>query len=271
MPTFSIVIPSYNQAQYLEASIRSVLDQDYPDCEVILMDGGSNDGSKQIIERYADRFAYWQSHSDGGQTTAIFDGFRRSTGELLTWLNSDDILLPGALRRHAEAFQRHPTADVFYGDHIEIDVIGQTVEEYKHPPYFSWLAWLTSPYIAQPGTLFTRRIWDQVGGADVNMQCAFDYELWYRFMAANAKFIHVHGFVAGFRRHSDSKGHTWLQQYKREHELLEERYGVRRGGPFARKLGRALLVGIQSLSGAYLHTLSYRLRTFRRLTAYQVP
>lgn len=266
----SVVIPSYNQAQYLEASIRSVLDQDYPDCEVILMDGGSNDGSRQIIERYADKFTYWQSQPDGGQTAAIVAGFRRGKAELLTWLNSDDILLPGALHRHAEAFQRHPSADAFYGDHIEIDASGRTIEEFKHPPYFNRLAWLTSPYFAQPGTLFTRRIWEQVGGVDVNMQCAFDRDLWYRFMAADAKFIHVEGFVAGFRRHSESKGHTWLQQYAQEHNLLEDRYAVRRGHPLARKLGRVLLVGMQSLSGAYLHTLSYRLRHFGRLTSYRV-
>lgn len=271
MTMISVVIPSFNQAQYLEASIRSVLDQDYPDFEVILMDGGSSDGSKPIIERYTDKFTYWQSQPDGGQTAAIVDGFSHAKGKLLTWLNSDDILLPNALRRHAEAFQRHPVADVFYGDHIEIDTAGQTVEEYKHPPYFNWLAWLTSPYIAQPGTLFTKRIWDKVGGADVGMQCAFDYELWYRFMAANAKFIHVNSFVAGFRRHAESKGHTWLQQYRREHELLEERYGMCRGGPLARKLGRALLMIMQSLSGAYLHTLSYRLRTFNRVAPYRTP
>ena len=269
MPTISVVIPSYNQVQYLEASIRSVLDQDYPNCEVILMDGGSNDGSKQIIERYADKFTYWQSQPDGGQTAAIIDGFTHGRGELLTWLNSDDILLAGALRRHAEAFQRHLTADVFYGDHTDIDVTGQTVEQYKPPPYFNWLAWLTGPYIAQPGTLFTRRIWDKVGGADASMQCAFDYDLWYRFMAADAKFIHVGGYMSGFRRHSESKGYTWLQQFERERKLLEERYAVRRGRPLARKLGRALLIGMQSLSGAYFHTLSFRLRNFHRLTLYR--
>src|ERR1043166_2179963 len=111
----SVVTPSYNQAKYLETTLRSVLEQDYPHLEHIVMDGGSTDGSQEILERYSSRLAYWRSAKDGGQADAIAEGFKHATGDIFCWLNSDDVFLPGALRAVAEFFTAHPDAETVCG------------------------------------------------------------------------------------------------------------------------------------------------------------
>jgi glycosyltransferase involved in cell wall biosynthesis len=269
LPKIAVVVPSYNQVAYLDDCLTSIYGQDYPELEIIVMDGGSSDGSVKVIEKYAGKLTYWQSQPDGGQTQAIVAGFKRSTANYLTWLNSDDVLLPGALRRHAGAFQSCPDADVFYGDHVVMDAAGVVVERYKHPCYYYKLAWLTMPYIAQPGTVFTRRIWERVGGVDTSMQCAFDYDLWFRFMKANVRFVHVGGFVSGFRRHPKSKGMTWTERYARELEMIRERYRDYWGTPLKRRFARLLLMVIQSLSGAYFYTLVFRMIHHHRLAVFK--
>src|SRR3989339_415746 len=107
-PRITVVMPSFNQARYIEESIQSVLDQMYPNLEFIILDGGSTDGSQEIIERYADRLTYWHSQPDKGQTDALIMGFDRSTGDLIGWVNSDDVLLPGCLHTIADAFVARP-------------------------------------------------------------------------------------------------------------------------------------------------------------------
>ncbi len=125
LPRFSIVVPSFNQAPYLEQALRSILAQGYPDLEVIVMDGGSGDGSADIIRRYAPRLAYWQSQPDGGQAAALKAGFERSTGAVLGWLNSDDVYLPGALDEVAQWFLGHPGHAAVSGGGYFIDTEGR--------------------------------------------------------------------------------------------------------------------------------------------------
>lgn len=265
----SVVVPSYNQVAYLEQCLTSLVMQNCPNLEIVVMDGGSTDGSVAIIKQYEKHLHYWQSQPDGGQTQAITDGFQHTSGDYLTWLNSDDILLPESIKFHHRTILNSPEADVFYGNHVVIDSNDAVVERYRHPTYFRRLAWLTSPYIAQPGTVFTRRIWEQVGGADVEMHCAFDYDLWYRFMLAEAQFVHVGGFVSGFRRHPETKGATWLQKYAEEHAIIRQRYQYKMGNVFTRRLARYLLVLMQFFSGAYIETLSFRIFKQGRISAYQ--
>ena len=120
-PTISIITPSFNQARFLPRTIESVLTQDYPNMEYILMDGGSTDGSLEIIRNYADRLSYWESKPDRGQTDAINKGFARATGKYLAWLNSDDVYKPGAISEAVDFLENHPEAAMVYGDCTFID------------------------------------------------------------------------------------------------------------------------------------------------------
>ncbi len=124
LPRVSIVTPSFNQAAFLEETIQSVLSQDYPNLEYIIIDGGSTDGSVEIIKKYADKLAYWVSEKDTGQADAINKGLIRVTGEIVAWLNSDDIYLPGTIRAAVEALQAHPDCGLVYGDVLSVDAKG---------------------------------------------------------------------------------------------------------------------------------------------------
>ncbi|HEX2730710.1 MAG TPA: glycosyltransferase family 2 protein [Polyangiaceae bacterium] len=269
LPTLSLVVPSFNQAPYLRACFDSILSQEYPALELIVMDGGSTDGSKALIEKYSGHFAHWQSERDGGQGNAINAGFARASGTLFTWLNSDDTLLPGALWQVVESWCNDPGQDVLYGDHVDIDATGRIVDRYYHPRFHNRLAWWTVPYIAQQGTVFTRALWEAVGGIDAKLHCMLDYDLWFRFMKHGARFGHVGRALGGFRRHSESKGGSWHETYARERAQVAEHYKAEFGSPLTRKLARGAFVCWQAANGNYARTLSFRLTTQRRLRRYQ--
>jgi len=124
----SIITPSYNQSAYLEQAIQSVLGQDYTPLEYIVVDGGSADGSAEIIQRYASRLAWWVSERDAGQADAINKGLRRASGEIVAWLNSDDLYQPGAIAQAVAALRDHPEAGLAFGDAITIDARGRTID-----------------------------------------------------------------------------------------------------------------------------------------------
>ncbi len=128
----SVVTPSYNQGKYLEATVLSVLRQDYPNIEYRVLDGGSTDGSVDILKKYGSRLAYWCSQKDGGQAQAIANGFAQSTGDILCWLNSDDLFLPGALSAVAECFSAHPEIETVSGGAYVIDSQGRPIRRFGH-------------------------------------------------------------------------------------------------------------------------------------------
>ena len=204
LPKVSIVTPSFNQALFLEQTLRSVLEQDYPNLEYIVIDGGSRDGSLEIIHKYADRLAYWQSQPDQGQTDAINQGFTRASGEILAWLNSDDLLLPGAVNAAARALQAHPEAAMVYGDALLINAEGKTIG--KFPAAQTDYRKLRRGYvhIPQQASFFRADLWRQVAPLDVSFYFAMDYDLWVR-LAALAPLVYVPQLWAAFRLHGAGK------------------------------------------------------------------
>jgi len=200
----SIVTPSFNQARYLEETMRSVLEQDYPHIEYIVVDGGSTDGSVDIIRRYADRLAWWVSEPDRGQTDAINKGFAHAHGEILAWLNSDDTYEPGAVREAVAYLQAHPEVGMVYGDANYIDEEGRVIGRF--PAAQTDYRRLRRGYvhIPQQASFFRAALWRKVGPLDPTFYFAMDYDLWVR-LAREAPLHYVPRVWANFRLHSDAK------------------------------------------------------------------
>lgn len=204
MPLVSIVTPSYNQARFLETTIRSVLEQDYPNLEYIIVDGGSTDGSREIIERYADRLAWWVSERDQGQTDAINKGFARARGEVLAWLNSDDTYQPQAISQAVAFLQANPAVGMVYGDANLIDESGRVIG--KFPARQTSYRQLRRGYvhIPQQAAFFRASLWRQVGPLDPTFYFAMDYDLWVR-LARLAPVQYEPRLWANFRLHDTGK------------------------------------------------------------------
>jgi glycosyltransferase involved in cell wall biosynthesis len=204
-PVVSIITPSYNQAGYLEETIRSVLGQTYPNIEYILIDGGSTDGSLDVIKKYAGKLAYWESIKDKGQTDAINKGFARATGGIIAWLNSDDTLEPQAVAEAVAFLKDHPEVGLVYGDANYIDEKGRVIGRF--PAAQTDLPKLRRGYvhIPQQASFFRKSLWDQVGPLDDSFFFAMDYDLWTR-LAAVSELRYLPGRVwANFRLHADAK------------------------------------------------------------------
>jgi hypothetical protein len=222
-PRISIVTPSFNQAPYLEATITSVLDQNYPALEYILVDGGSSDGSVEIIRKYERHLSYWVSEQDNGQADAINKGMAHATGELCGYLNSDDIYLPCALTKVAEAYRRDPDADLFHGDCRLMDKDGRTIGRKRASiTTFAelvdvWGVWWCERNFVQPEVFWTRRIAERVGPfCDLFM--VMDYEYWTRILRMGAKVHSIPEEIAAFRFTPTQKSN---QRERSTNELLQ--------------------------------------------------
>ena len=200
----SVITPSFNQAAYIEETILSVLNQDYPQVEYIIVDGGSTDVSREIIERYADRLAWWVSERDRGQTDAINKGFAHAKGEILAWLNSDDTYLPGAIAEAAAFLEANPQAGMVYGDANLVDQQGTLLG--KFPARQTDYRRLRRGYvhIPQQAAFFRASLWRQVGPLDPSFYFAMDYDLWVR-LARLAPLCYHPRTWANFRLHSAGK------------------------------------------------------------------
>lgn len=217
-PLVSIVTPSFNQAAYLDDTIRSVLAQDYPHIEYIVMDGGSTDGSVEIIRRHADRLAKWRSAPDKGQAQAIRSGFQLATGEILAWLNSDDLYLTGTVTAAVAALGSDPHAGLVYADGLMVDGENRLLDRHYYRQ-FTWRELLYFSVILQPTVFIRRSAYERVGGLGNSYDLIFDHELWIR-VAQHFPIAHQPQFWAVERTHPEAKTVAMAEQFAAEAERL---------------------------------------------------
>lgn len=207
MPKITIVTPSYNQGSYLERTIRSVLEQGYPELEYIIIDGGSTDGSVEIIKKYQQHLSFWVSEPDHGQSNALNKGFAKATGDLLGWLNSDDYLLPGALQSVASLSVSEPNAALFVGGGLFVDTQGREIGR-KLPAqdlsFESLLTWLDDFHFIQPSCFFSRKAWQACGPLDEKIHMAMDLDLWLKF-GRSFRFARTDVLLSCARLHDSAK------------------------------------------------------------------
>ena len=182
-PRVSVVTPSFEQAEFLEATLRSVLGQGYPNLEYIVVDGGSTDGSPDLIRRYEPWLAYWVTEPDRGQSEALNKGFRRATGDIFAWLNSDDLYLPAAILRAVQALQANPEAGIVCGGYRQIDRAGRLVADVPAVTTLS-LADLLRFHLPQPSMFFRREVWERAGPLDPALHYSMDWDLTLRAAAS---------------------------------------------------------------------------------------
>jgi len=224
-PTISIVTPSLQHGRFLEWTLRSVLLQEYPKLEYVVMDGGSTDETAEILARYSARLAHVESAKDGGQADAVARGFQHTTGEIMAYLNSDDVLAPGALEFVARFFDENPSVDAVYSHRAFMREDGVVDEYWILPPHSNALMkrW---DYIPQETCFWRRRIYDGVGGIDPSFQFALDYDLFVRFME-RGRMQRVNRFLGAFRRHAaaktamlvEGKVHLEVERVRKEHRI----------------------------------------------------
>lgn len=248
LPKITIVTPSYNQATFLESTILSVLRQEYPDCEYIIMDGGSTDGSVDIIKKYSAELSHWESGPDGGQAEAISKGFDMAGGEILGWLNSDDVLMPGCLRTVATEFPETPGTVAVAGRSIFVDAMSIPIGVTVPTAGRTWKEMLFWGHgLAQMATFWRRSAYEAVGGLDTALSFSFDYDLFVRLKRAGDMRMLPH-YLAAFRLHPRQKTVTCHHVCISDNRRIRQKYGhgsflrfsamARRARPAQRIAGR---------------------------------
>jgi len=210
----SIITPSYNQAAFLECTIQSVLRQDYPDIEYIIVDGGSTDGSVEIIHKYADRLAWWVSERDRGQAEAINKGMQRASGEIVAWLNSDDMYLPGAVAGAMAVFAQNPALGLVFGDALTIDGEGRLLNTLT---FGNWGLedLLRFRILCQPAVFMRRELFMQAGMMNEDYHFMLDHHLWLR-IARLAPMQYVRQLWAAARHHAGAKNNAQAVGFAQE-------------------------------------------------------
>ena len=220
-PLISIVTPSFNQVRYLEQALRSVLEQRQPGLEYIVIDGGSTDGSLDVLRRYAPQLSYWTSEPDRGQADAINKGLRRARGEFVAWLNSDDAYLPGAIAEALAILQSDPALGMVYGDGLMVDADLHLLDRHTYPQV-DVLDLLGFEVLLQPSVFLRRRAVEEAGYLDPEYQLILDHDLWVR-IAARHPLRHVARFWCIERTHPEAKTIARAAEFVEEAERLIRR------------------------------------------------
>lgn len=253
MPEFSIVTCSFQQGKYLDATIRSVLDQNHSELEYIVIDGGSTDISNDVIKKYKDRLSWWISERDNGQTDALIKGFSNASGTFQSWLCSDDLLLPGALASVSQFFNAHPDIDVVYGNSLWIDEKGAFIRPKKEIPFFRFPFLFDHNYIPQPSTFWRRRLYDKVGGLDPNFNLAMDADLWERF-SSKTRIAHIPIYLSCMRYYPQQKTRSLKTQALLENADIRTRHPLGKytaAFPLLRLLARLQRISLKMFYGGY--------------------
>jgi glycosyltransferase involved in cell wall biosynthesis len=265
LPLVSIVTPSYNQAEYLEATILSVLNQDYERIEYIIVDGGSTDGSLEIIRRHSGRLARWVSEPDRGQANAINKGLEMAAGEILGWLNSDDLYLPDTVSRAVEVFQSRPEVDVVYGRLERINAAGRVIPTPVLPKdrvVMTPRNLLGDCVVNQPGSFWRRELMERAGMLNESLRYAMDYEYWMRLLVAGGRFHRLSELLAHFRLSEGSKTVSQAEGMAAESIAVIETMLARPDLPGVLGLSQADLVR-QANRGRAVHSLHAALACFK--------
>jgi len=205
LPRITIVTPSYNQSKYLERTILSVINQNYPLLEYFVYDGESTDGSVEIIRKYQDELAHWESVPDNGQSDAIRKGFLRARREVMGWINSDDVYSPDALMTVGKYFKKYPDVDVIYGDTYIIDADDAMKRSVLSVPFSKW-GFMTDAFsLHQPSIFWRADLYRRSRGINEELQLAMDRDLWFQFYQQGACFMHIRKVLSCYRVHSETK------------------------------------------------------------------
>lgn len=239
-PLLSIVIPSFNQGEYIEETIKSILDQPHNDVEILILDGGSTDQTVEIIKKYQEHIAYWQSKKDNGQSDAINQGFKRAKGEFVTWLNSDDVLLPNSITHILEFIKKNKSDNFFLGNVVWMNKEGNVIQSYKVEPENRY--W-NSRYLLSnggPSAFIRKTTLEQIGYLREDFFYMMDTDLWYRLIATGNYFKRIPIYVWGLRLHEKAKmsGHnfndsplanpnhpSWIKK-RHESNFINENYPI---------------------------------------------
>lgn len=253
LPSISLVTCSYQQAPFLEATLQSVLDQGYPQLEYIVVDGNSTDGSVDILRRYEPLLDCCISEPDEGQTDALIKGFNRANGDIMGWLCSDDLLLPGALEAVGDFFARHPDVMAVYGDALWIDERGTLLRPKKEIPFNRFIFLYDHNYIPQPSMFWRRSLYSAVGGLNRHFNLAMDGDLWDRFSRRGA-IAHLPRYLSCMRFYAAQKTRALRPKAQAENATLR----VRHAGaiseylyPVLHPCAKTLRMVIKALHGGY--------------------